>query len=171
MLACLLREPLAREIGQPLLTLLKNWFDLIFWFDWMIIRYLWLRSMTSTCRVASKPGWLNFWQINTNTSSCPQTASLSGVQSMPDFLKGPSMAIGFFCSLSMISRFILSHGSMSTIRQSPKAYQLHKKTLCAFYLPESQGIISHGLPQLFSGANATCHPGIWKNGELVALPS
>ena len=79
-----------------------------------IIRYLSLRSMASICRRASKPGWLTFWQIDTNESSCPQTASLSGVQSPPEFLKETSSALGFSYSWSMISRLTLLRGSMWT---------------------------------------------------------
>ena len=85
-----------------------------------IIRYLSLRSVASTCRIAWKPGWLTFWHQ-------PQTASLSGVQSPPKFLKGPSSALGFFCSWSMISRLQLSRG---TIRQSPKLYVAAPWVMC-----------------------------------------
>ena len=70
-----------------------------------IIRYLSLRSVASTCRIAWKPGWLTFWHQ-------PQTASLSGFQSPPEFLKGPSSALGFFCSWSMISSLQLSRGTI-----------------------------------------------------------
>lgn len=39
------------------------------------------------------------------------------------------------------------------------------------FLKTCQGTNFHGLPELFLGANATCHSGTCKNGELVAVPS